>query len=172
MEFVNMNIGKVLKERRISLGVKQEDIAEQMNVTVQTIYKWEKGQTEPKASQVSQLADILKLTEKEICRGEMKSQKFEPFEFVRRVGVLMSEVPHTELLVGMQKYIDDEEGFIKMLAKVSEYPYELFEESHKNHAQQMITWAQEGAINFKSDEEKEKFLELQNEVIKGNIKSM
>lgn len=41
-----------------------------MGVTVQTIYKWEKGTTEPKASQVSKLASVLKLSEREICQGQ------------------------------------------------------------------------------------------------------
>ncbi|EKO3894079.1 helix-turn-helix transcriptional regulator, partial [Vibrio metschnikovii] len=68
-----MSIGEVLKERRIELSVKQEDLAERMNVTVQTVSKWERGLTEPKASQVAELAKILKLSEQEICQGERKS---------------------------------------------------------------------------------------------------
>ncbi|MCX9562155.1 helix-turn-helix transcriptional regulator, partial [Vibrio cholerae] len=70
MEYINMSIGETLKNRRIELGIKQEAIAEEMDVTVQTIYKWEKGTTEPKASQVSKLAQILRLSEREICQGK------------------------------------------------------------------------------------------------------
>ncbi|MBF4327891.1 XRE family transcriptional regulator, partial [Vibrio anguillarum] len=44
-----MSIGEVLKERRIELNIKQEDLAERMDVTVQTVSKWERGLTEPKA---------------------------------------------------------------------------------------------------------------------------
>lgn len=70
MDNVNMSIGEVLKERRIELVIKQEDLAEQMDVTVQTVSKWERGITEPKATQVAKLAKALNLTEREICQGK------------------------------------------------------------------------------------------------------
>lgn len=124
---INMSIGNVLKERRVSLNIKQEDVAEQMTVTVQTISKWERGITEPKASQVSQLSQILKISEKEICQGEIQKGKVDPLDFVRRVGILIRHVPHTEMLIGMHDYINDTEGFIDMLAQVSDYPFEAFE---------------------------------------------
>ena len=127
MENLNMSIGSVLKDRRIALNIKQEDIAEQLGLTVQTVSKWERDLTEPKASQVTQLSKILKLAEKDICSGEVKHLKMDPLEFVRRVGILMNEVPQTEMLIGMHEFINDTEGFINMLSKVSEYPYELFE---------------------------------------------
>ena len=127
MDYVNMSIGSVLKDRRIGLNIKQEDIAEQMEVTVQTVSKWERGITEPKASQVSRLSKILKISEKEICQGDIDGEKVDPLEFVRRVGILMNHVPHTEMLIGMHEYITDTDGFIKMLSKVSDYPFELFE---------------------------------------------
>ncbi|WP_140060654.1 helix-turn-helix domain-containing protein, partial [Vibrio parahaemolyticus] len=87
MDNVNMSIGEVLKERRIELVIKQEDLAEQMDVTVQTVSKWERGITEPKATQVAKLAKALKLTEREICQGE-KDQitQLDPFEFMKLVG--------------------------------------------------------------------------------------
>ncbi|MDF4750925.1 helix-turn-helix domain-containing protein, partial [Vibrio parahaemolyticus] len=64
-----MSIGSVLKARRIELGIKQEDLADQMAVTVQTVSKWERDVTEPKASQVSKLSEILNISEREICQG-------------------------------------------------------------------------------------------------------
>ena len=154
MDYLNMSIGETLKNRRIELGIKQEAIAEEMGVTVQTIYKWEKGTTEPKASQVSKLGKVLKLTEKEICQGKQDDMELDEMEFVRRVGILMNEVPQTEMLFGMHQYINDKKGFLKMLADVSEYPYELFDEEELAHAKQMLDWAENGTITFQSDEEK------------------
>ncbi|TKF20761.1 helix-turn-helix transcriptional regulator [Vibrio genomosp. F6] len=127
MDYINMSIGSVLKDRRINLNIKQEDIAEQMKVTVQTVSKWERDITEPKATQVSKLSQILKISEKEICQGDIQNQRIDPLDFVRRVGILMQHVPHTEMLIGMHKYINDTEGFINMLSQVSEYPFELFD---------------------------------------------
>jgi transcriptional regulator with XRE-family HTH domain len=157
MENMIMSIGNTLKDRRISLNVKQEDIAEQMGVTVQTVSKWERDLTEPKASQVCHLSRILKITEKEICRGTTVGDKSDPFEFVRKVSILMKEVPHTELLVGMQEFIDDEEGFLKMLAKISQYPFELLSDSDKNN-DYLMNLFESGQIKFDSKEEEDNFL--------------
>ncbi|MBF4308191.1 XRE family transcriptional regulator, partial [Vibrio anguillarum] len=82
MDYTNMSIGDTLKTQRIKLGIKQEAVAEEMGVTVQTIYKWEKGTTEPKASQVSKLGKILQLTEKEICQGKKDDLELDELEFI------------------------------------------------------------------------------------------
>ncbi len=158
MDNINMTIGNTLKDRRISLSIKQEDIAEQMGVTVQTVSKWERDLTEPKASQVCQLSQILKITEKEICRGTTTNEQSDPFEFVRKVSALMNEIPHTELLIGMQDFIDDEEGFFKMLANISNYPYDVFEEEKKYQNQMMVDMALSGKIKFDSEEEEKDFM--------------
>jgi len=155
MDYINMSIGDTLKNRRIELGIKQEAVAEEMGVTVQTIYKWEKGTTEPKASQVSKLGKVLKLTEKEICQGKQDDFELNEMEFVRRVGILMNEVPQTEMLFGMHKYILDKKGFLDMLASVSEYPYELFDEEELQQSKQMLKWAENGTMKFDSEHEKE-----------------
>lgn len=124
---VNKMLKDVLKEAREARKLKQTDVAEYVGVTPQTYMKWENGKNEPKASNIKLLAEILKVSEGEICKGEVKHFKMDPLEFVRRVGILMNEVPQTEMLIGMHEYINDTEGFISMLSKVSEYPYELFE---------------------------------------------
>lgn len=124
---VNKMLKDVLKEAREARKLKQTDVAEYVGVTPQTYMKWENGKNEPKASNIKLLAEILKVSEGEICKGEVKHFKMDPLEFVRRVGILMNEVPQTEMLIGMHEYINDTDGFISMLSKVSDYPYELFE---------------------------------------------
>lgn len=124
---VNKMLKDVLREAREAQKLKQTDVAEYVGVTPQTYMKWENGKNEPKASNIKLLAEILKVSEGEICKGEVKHFKMDPLEFVRRVGILMNEVPQTEMLIGMHEFINDTEGFINMLSKVSEYPYELFE---------------------------------------------
>ncbi|MFT5298160.1 MAG: transcriptional regulator with XRE-family HTH domain [Colwellia sp.] len=166
MNINTMSIGNTLKDRRIKLNIKQDDIAEQMNVAVQTVSKWERDLTEPKASQVCQLSRILKISEKEICRGTAISEKGDPFEFVRKVSILMQEVPQTELLVGMQEFIEDEEGFLKMLAKVSNHPFELFEIEAKQQEKFMARITKKAIMQqmkFDSDEEYEEYIKEQIE---------
>ena len=124
---INEMLKDVLREAREARKLKQTEVAEYVGVTPQTYMKWENGKNEPKASNIKLLAEILKVSESEICRGEVKHFKMEPLEFVRRVGILMNEDPQTEMPTGMHEYINDTEGFIKMLSKVSDYPYEMFD---------------------------------------------
>tara|TARA_R110000744_G_C19364376_1_gene561733 strand:+ start:1495 stop:2004 length:510 start_codon:yes stop_codon:yes gene_type:complete len=161
MDNVSMSIGNTLKSRRIALNIKQEDLAERLGVTDQTVSKWERDLTEPKASQVCQLSQILKITEKEICRGTSISEKSDPFDFVRKVCILINEVPQTEMLAGMQGFIDDEEGFLKMLAKVANHPLEIFEIEAKREADMMAAMTKKivmKQMNFKNDEEYDEYV--------------
>lgn len=164
MKESDMTIGNTLKDRRINLNIKQEDVAEQMGVTVQTVSKWERDLTEPKASQVHQLGKVLQLSEKEICQGKALENKGNPFDFVRKVSILMSEVPQTELLVGMQEFIDDENGFLEMLAGISNYPFELLDREKKGLSEYqqknelLFELYEQGGISFKKKEEEERFL--------------
>jgi transcriptional regulator with XRE-family HTH domain len=135
-----------------------------VGVTDQTVSKRERDLTEPKASQVCQLSKILKITEKEICRGTAIYKKSDPFDFVRKVSILMQEVPQTELLVGMQEFIEDEEGFLKLLAKVSNHPFELFDIEAKQKEQALASFTKKiimKQMNLNSDEEYEEYVKEQ-----------
>ncbi len=160
MSDLNMSIGSTIKERRESLSIKQDDLAERVGVTVQTMSKWERDLTEPKASQVSRLSKALRISEKEICKGESAQKTtMDPFSFVRKVSALMNEIPHTELLIGMQDFIEDEEGFFRMLASISNYPYDVFEDEKKYKNKMMVEMALNGQIKFNSEEEEKDFME-------------
>ncbi|MBL4568745.1 MAG: helix-turn-helix transcriptional regulator [Flavobacteriaceae bacterium] len=157
MSNLNMSVGSTIKERRESLSMKQDDLANKVGVTVQTMSKWERDLTEPKASQVYKLSKALKISEHDICKGEsMQKEAMDPFEFVRKVSILIQEVPHTELLVGMQEFIDDEEGFLRMLAKISNHPFELFEVEAKEQSAMMLRLIENA--EFDNEEEKNKIL--------------
>ena len=52
----------ILQFRKEHLGLSQSEFAERLNVSTQTIYRWEKGSTKP---QKSQLIEIAKLAKKE-----------------------------------------------------------------------------------------------------------
>lgn len=155
---INEMLKDVLREAREARKLKQTEVAEYVGVTPQTYMKWENGKNEPKASNIKLLAEILKVSESEICRGEVKHFKMDPLEFVRRVGILMNEVPQTEMLIGMHEFISDTDGFINMLSKVSEYPYELFdiEERENNifHANLLLKTVGHEPVEGESEENK------------------
>lgn len=77
-------LNNVIREARTERNLKQEDVAAYVGVTIQTYSKWENGKTEPKASQVAKLSEILKITERDICLGK-KSTKYSLEEFLLKI---------------------------------------------------------------------------------------
>lgn len=54
-------IGQVIEERRIALGLNQEDVSEMSGVTVRTIYNIEQGIGNPSFKTLTKLAEVLGL---------------------------------------------------------------------------------------------------------------
>lgn len=54
-----MNLGENIKCRREELKLSQEAVAERLEVSRQAVSKWETGQSEPTASNLIQLAEVL-----------------------------------------------------------------------------------------------------------------
>lgn len=57
----NSNIGNAIKSRRKSLRVTQPQLAELAGVSVNTLYKIERGQANPTIDTLDKIADILGL---------------------------------------------------------------------------------------------------------------
>ena len=55
---VNIRDRITLKSCRITTGVKAEEIAEVAGVTVDTVYKWEKGRSFPNAPQIVRILNF------------------------------------------------------------------------------------------------------------------
>lgn len=67
-----MNIGKRLKDARIESGYTQEQIAEQLDVSRQTISSWENGRTFPDIVSVVSLSDIYDVSLDVLIKGDEK----------------------------------------------------------------------------------------------------
>lgn len=118
-----MSLSTVIKDRRVHLGIQQKNAAESIGVTVKTLAKWENGETEPKASQVTKLAKLLKLTEKEICTGELNNKSDNPLTFMRMLDAYGSHVNNTDFQIALWDYITDESGFFNQLKTLSGVDY-------------------------------------------------
>ncbi|MBF4322884.1 helix-turn-helix domain-containing protein [Vibrio anguillarum] len=116
-------IGDVLKEARIKINLSQSDMASKMGVTKQTYMKWENNITEPKASQVTTLANLLNITEKEICRGKL-NKRMSLSAFIHRLN---AERPSSEMeTLKLWECADDhEELFESMKPKTEEEYFEM-----------------------------------------------
>ena len=67
-----MNIGKRLKDARIESGYTQEKVAEQLDVSRQTISSWENGRTFPDIVSVVSLSDIYDVSLDVLIKGDEK----------------------------------------------------------------------------------------------------
>ncbi len=55
------DIGSVLKQRRKELGINQSDLAEIAGISINTLYKIERGQTNPTLEVLEKILDVLGL---------------------------------------------------------------------------------------------------------------
>lgn len=46
---------------RVNAGLTQAELAEKLNINVATLISWEKGKTQPKASQMSEISNITQI---------------------------------------------------------------------------------------------------------------
>ena len=70
-----MDFGARLKEKRTELCLSQEQLADSLGVTRQTIANWEKGKTYPDIGSVIKLSDLYDLSLDELLRGDAGMKK-------------------------------------------------------------------------------------------------
>ena len=63
-------IGQIILKRRKELGLSQNDLAEFLNVSVSSVYKWEKGERTPELSIIGKLCSILEVDIDSFFNGE------------------------------------------------------------------------------------------------------
>lgn len=83
-----MSLGGKILEFRKKLNITQEQLAEQLSVTRQTISKWELNETTPDIKQAKELSKIFKISLDELTENEVKD-------------ILATRVRNTEKLAGM-----------------------------------------------------------------------
>lgn len=113
-----MALEDVIKQARVKKNLKQDEAAKQIGVTVQTYSKWENGKTEPKASQVGKLAELLGLSEREICQGNL-NERLELEEFLDRSNASRKGGNNSTMeAVMLWKFLVDHETYFKKLDEV------------------------------------------------------
>lgn len=110
-------IGATLKEARTKTNLSQYDMAEKLGVTKQTYMKWENDITEPKASQIVKLAEILGITEEEICKGKL-NKKYSLERFIHKLAE--EAIPRELQVLYMWESIPNHEEFFKSYSERDE----------------------------------------------------
>lgn len=67
-----MEIGEKLKNSRVNAGMTQEKVAEEINVSRQTISNWENGKSLPDVISVIKLSDLYGISLDELLKGDCK----------------------------------------------------------------------------------------------------
>ena len=83
-----MDLGKKILELRKKENLSQEQLAEKMNVTRQTISKWELNETTPDIKQAKKLSRLFKISLDELTENDMTT-------------LVMQKVNNTEKLAGL-----------------------------------------------------------------------
>ncbi len=69
-----MNIGEKIYELRKSKKLSQEEVAEKLNVTRQTVSKWETNQSTPDFDKIVPLCELFEISTDELLKGEKKEE--------------------------------------------------------------------------------------------------
>ena len=70
-----MTIGEKITQLRVSADISQEQLAEKMYVSRQSVSKWETGNGFPDVSALSALADVLGVSERILLSGKLVSNR-------------------------------------------------------------------------------------------------
>ena len=121
-----MALNDVIKDARLKKNLKQEEAAKLVGVTVQTYSKWENGKTEPKASQVGKLSQILGISTNAICKGQIDEQ-MDPMEFMRTYSKIAKTVGHLDEMLVLYEVVEDQQAFFEKLRSYSEFPDDVID---------------------------------------------
>lgn len=72
-----MDLGERLFELRKSKNLTQDDVAEKLNVTRQTVSKWETNQSTPDFDKIVPLCDLYGISPNELLKGEKENDEVE-----------------------------------------------------------------------------------------------
>ena len=70
-----MEIEKKIKEARVNAGLTQEQVAEKIMVSRQTISNWENGKSLPDIISIMKLSDLYQISLDELLKGDTKMKE-------------------------------------------------------------------------------------------------
>ena len=100
-----MDFGDKLKQYRINEGLSQEQLAEKMGVSRQTITKWETKRGLPDVENMIILAELFKLTLDELVLSEVKRQETKPVVYESETAYDIDTLKHFDINLGSARSI-------------------------------------------------------------------
>ncbi len=98
-----MNLGKTIYEHRVKLNLSQSDLAEQLNVSRQSVSKWENNSAVPDLDKIIKLSEIFGISLDELVKGDTAPQN-EPVQIIKEV-IIQSPQREARKTVGIALYL-------------------------------------------------------------------
>ncbi len=70
-----MNLGEKLYELRKEKNLSQEEVADRLNVTRQTVSKWETNQSTPDFDKIVPICELFEISTEELLTGKKQEEK-------------------------------------------------------------------------------------------------
>lgn len=126
-ENINLKIGNKILELRKKANLSQENLAEKLDVSRQTISKWETGETGPDLKQAASISKIFNISLDELVDNNIKE-------------IIVEKVSNTELLAGIIIKILKVIGILFLAFLIIDIiALILFTVVRKNHINESIT---------------------------------
>ncbi len=116
-----MELGGQIKRHRTRLGLSQEELADRIFVTRQSVSNWENGRTYPDLQSLLRLSDLFGLSLDELIKGDIETMKEEinrlEFQKMNRWGGILALLMLTLMLLPapLLKLLDTA-GFLLVMA--------------------------------------------------------
>ncbi len=91
-------MGNIIYKRRKILGLSQEDLAEKIGVSRQTIYKWESNVVQPNSENINVLCDALGIDKEEFYKDEVDLYKSESIQ--NETAITLYKHKHKQFIIG------------------------------------------------------------------------
>lgn len=88
----NMEFNNRLYELRKRKGLSQEELASRLNVTRQTVSKWEVGDSTPDMEKLTLISDLFEISLDELVLGKKVEPKEVPKQSVESVSMLKEQI--------------------------------------------------------------------------------
>lgn len=102
-----MEMGSIIKNRRKSLGITQEEMASRLGVTAPAVNKWERGNALPDVALLAPVARLLGITTDELLsfRHELTSAEID--RFLAQLHTELAEKSFREVFLSAKKKIEE-----------------------------------------------------------------
>ena len=102
-----MELGEKILELRKKMGFSQEELADKVSVSRQTISKWELGETCPDIKQAKELSKIFKVSLDELVGNDVNNVMIEKVSNTEKLaGLILKGLKYFGILFGCMLLVD------------------------------------------------------------------